>query len=144
MRFLIDAQLPIALAYWLNEHGHAAEHVVDCGLGGADGCRIWEHAVSTGAVIVSKDEDFRSRRTRNTEGPAVVWIRLGNASRRETLRWFVSVFPDVIVALGRGDTLVGPYGSTTERSAGGTDVDQHLNSLGHAVADVVEAEKVHL
>ena len=44
----------------------------------------------------------------------------------------------------RGDTLVGPFGSTTERSAGGTDVDQHLNSLGHAVADVVEAEKVHL
>ena len=44
----------------------------------------------------------------------------------------------------RSDTLVGPFGFTAERSAGGTDVDQHLNTLGHAVVDVVEAEKVHL
>jgi predicted nuclease of predicted toxin-antitoxin system len=46
------------------------------------------------------------RRTLNTQGPSVVWIRLGNASRRETLRWFAAVFPDVVVALTRGDTLV--------------------------------------
>ena len=44
--------------------------------------------------------------TLNMQGPSVVWIRLGNASRRETLRWFAAVFPDVIVALTRGDTLV--------------------------------------
>ena len=32
MRFLIDAQLPPALARWITEHGHEAEHVLDCGL----------------------------------------------------------------------------------------------------------------
>ena len=106
MRFLIDAQLPPALARWLTEQGHEAEHVFDCGLAEADDRRIWEHASASGAVIVSKDEDFRSRRTLNAQGPSVVWIRFGNASRRETLRWFAVVFPDVLVALTRGDTLV--------------------------------------
>ena len=106
MRFLIDAQLPPALVRWLTEQGHDAEHVVDCGLAEADDRLIWDYALSSGAVIVSKDEDFRLRRTLNTQGPSVVWIRLGNASRRETLRWFAAVFPDVVVALTRGDTLV--------------------------------------
>lgn len=35
-RFLIDAQLPPALARWLVAQGHAAEHVNDAGLDGAD------------------------------------------------------------------------------------------------------------
>lgn len=106
MRFLIDAQLPPALARWLTEQGHEAAHVVDVGLVDADDRVIWDHALSSGAVIVSKHEDFRARRSMNTQGPAVVWIRFGNASRRDTLRWFGTVFPDVLAALTRGDTLV--------------------------------------
>jgi predicted nuclease of predicted toxin-antitoxin system len=35
MRFLIDAQLPPALARWLSSAGHDAEHVADIGLAGA-------------------------------------------------------------------------------------------------------------
>jgi len=106
MRFLIDAQLPPVLARWLIEQGHEAEHVFECGLASADDRLIWEHADASGAVIVSKDDDFRLRRTLNTQGPSVVWIRLGNASRREILRWFATVLPDVLAALNRGDTLV--------------------------------------
>lgn len=33
MRFLVDAQLPPALARWLTERGHDAVHVLDLGLG---------------------------------------------------------------------------------------------------------------
>ncbi len=36
MRFLIDAQLPPALARLLASHGHVAEHVADIGLRDAD------------------------------------------------------------------------------------------------------------
>jgi predicted nuclease of predicted toxin-antitoxin system len=32
MRFLVDAQLPPALARWLAEKGHDARHVADVGL----------------------------------------------------------------------------------------------------------------
>jgi predicted nuclease of predicted toxin-antitoxin system len=67
MRFLVDAQLPPALATWLADHGHEAAHVVDAGLAGADDRLVWDHALASGAVIVSKDEDFRSRRTRSIQ-----------------------------------------------------------------------------
>jgi predicted nuclease of predicted toxin-antitoxin system len=59
MRFLVDAQLPPALARWLAERGHDAEHVFDQRLAAADGRVIWDYAVATDAVIVTKDEADR-------------------------------------------------------------------------------------
>lgn len=58
MRFLVDAQLPPALARRIQAGGHVAEHVFDIGLSRAKDRDVRSHAESTGAVIVSKDEDF--------------------------------------------------------------------------------------
>ena len=58
MRFLIDAQLPPALARLLNDRGHVGEHVNDIGLGGSPDRDLWRYALDHGAVIVTKDEDF--------------------------------------------------------------------------------------
>jgi hypothetical protein len=33
-------------------------------------------------------------------------VRRGNATRRETIRWFEAVLPTLLEALERGDTLV--------------------------------------
>ena len=59
VRFLVDAQLPPALARWLASQGHEAEHVTDIGLASARDLDIWKYAQTTGAVIISKDEDRR-------------------------------------------------------------------------------------
>lgn len=75
MRFLVDAQLPPALARWLEERGHTAEHVADRGMAAADDRAVWEYALATGAVIVTKDEDFAMCRVLASEGPWVLWIR---------------------------------------------------------------------
>ena len=106
MRFLVDAQLPPALARWLEECGHAAEHVFDCGLSTADDSVVWDYATETGSVIVTKDEDFALRRAHAPSGPAVVWLRKGNTSRHELLRWFEPLLPVVLEALDRGEPLV--------------------------------------
>jgi predicted nuclease of predicted toxin-antitoxin system len=106
VRFLVDAQLPPALARWLVEQGHDASHVMDHGLGEASDHRIWDEAASSGAVIVTKDEDFPARRRSSAMGPAVVWVRVGNVTRRETPRRFAVVLPDLLAALERGDTLI--------------------------------------
>jgi predicted nuclease of predicted toxin-antitoxin system len=45
MRFLIDAQLPSALARWLAE-GYVAEHVGDRGLSTASDSAIWNFALA--------------------------------------------------------------------------------------------------
>ncbi|WP_447646203.1 DUF5615 family PIN-like protein [Nocardioides zeae] len=58
MRFLVDAQLPPALAGLLREHGHAAEHVIDIGPADAPDGALWRYALAHSAVIVTKDEDF--------------------------------------------------------------------------------------
>lgn len=106
MRFLVDAQLPPALARWLASQGHDAEHVADIDLAGADDRVIWQHALASGAVIFTKDEDFALRRTLEEAGPAVVWIRLGNSRKGDLLRWLESLLPEVLSALERGETLI--------------------------------------
>lgn len=106
MRFLVDAQLPPALARWLVAAGYEAEHVGDVGLGDAQDQAIWAYAVSVGAVIVSKDEDFAQRKVMKNAGPQIVWIRRPNTRRRDLLIWFEAVLPRIVDALKRGELLI--------------------------------------
>ena len=105
MRFLVDAQLPPALARRIEALGHYAEHVFDCGLATASDEAIRSHAAKINAVIVTKDEDFAVRRVLQ-EGPAVLWIRVGNTRRAELLRRIDADFSAIVAALERGETLV--------------------------------------
>jgi predicted nuclease of predicted toxin-antitoxin system len=82
VRFLVDTQLPAAVARWLREKRHEAEHVLDVNLAQSKDTPIWRYAIEHGAVIVTKDEDFAERVRRGRPGPAVVWLRIGNSSSR--------------------------------------------------------------
>ncbi len=106
MRFLVDAQLPPALARWLAAQGHEAAHVGDLGMQAASDAAIWDHALASSSAIVTKDEDFAQRTVLADRGPAVVWIRLPNTRRRDLLAWFETVLPDILAALARGETLI--------------------------------------
>lgn len=106
MRFLVDAQLPPALASWLTERGQQAEHVVDHDLQSASDREIWDFALHNACVIVTKDEDFAQRRALTEVGPAIVWVRLPNSRRRDLLNWFELVFPGILNALDRGETII--------------------------------------
>jgi predicted nuclease of predicted toxin-antitoxin system len=105
LRFLVDAQLPPALARHIESRGHHAEHVADLGLDKATDVRIRAKAAESGAVIVTKDEDFAVHHILH-QGPSVVWIRIGNTRRAELLRRFDAELPKIIAALERGDTLI--------------------------------------
>lgn len=71
MIFLIDQQLPRKLAAWIRTHGYAAFHLRELGMEHAEDRDIWREAASRGAVIVSKDEDFRVI-VQSRPGPQVV------------------------------------------------------------------------
>ena len=58
MRFIVDAQLPPALARWLAAAGHDAEHVADRQMETASDATIWDFSLWAPAVIVTKDQDF--------------------------------------------------------------------------------------
>ncbi len=105
MRFLVDAQLPPALARWLAE-GHEADHVGDLGMQAASDAVILNYALASSSAIITKDEDFAQRKVLADKGPVVVWIRLPNTRRRDLLAWFEAVLPDVLAALARSETLI--------------------------------------
>jgi predicted nuclease of predicted toxin-antitoxin system len=105
LRFLVDAQLPPALARKLESLGHIAEHVSDQGLETAADPAIRQYAASVGAVIVTKDEDFAIHKLLR-EGPSIVWVRTGNTRRVDLLRRIEAELSAIVSALERGDTLV--------------------------------------
>ena len=105
-RFIVDAQLPPQFARALIEAGHQAEHVENLGLRDAKDSAIWEFAVRQQAIIVTKDEDFVERWRRQNRGPAIVWLRIGNAANAALLGWFMPILPAVIRRLQSGDRLI--------------------------------------
>jgi len=106
MRFLVDAQLPPGLARWLVGQGHTAEHVFDLGLGCANDRTVWARAITDQAVIITKDEDFVVLQAIEPAGPAIVWVRFGNTSRKDVIARFDAALPDVIDGLQRGERLI--------------------------------------
>jgi predicted nuclease of predicted toxin-antitoxin system len=105
VRFVVDAQLPPALARRLEALGYTAEHVADRGMASASDDVIRDYAARVGAVIVTKDEDFAIRRLL-AEGPAVVWLRLGNSRRAALFARVGAELPAIVAGLERGETLI--------------------------------------
>ncbi|MEK7854772.1 MAG: DUF5615 family PIN-like protein [Acidobacteriota bacterium] len=89
MRFIVDTQLPPALARSLE----------------ADSL-IWNYALDHQAVILTKDEDFAARVLQTAKGPAVVWLRIGNSSSQALLKWFNPLLVQILDYLQKGDRLI--------------------------------------
>ena len=106
MKFLVDAQLPPALAGWLREAGYDAAHVEDVALREAVDQTIWAHALRTGAIIITKDEDFAERSARESAAPIVVWLRVGNATNRALHTWIEPRLPGIVQLVGQNNRLI--------------------------------------
>ena len=106
MKFIVDAQLPPALALLLCELGHEAVAVRDAGLREAEDGPIWQYALEHGAIIVTKDEDFPARSLRSPAPPGVLWQRIGNCSNRALLAWLRPLWPEIERRFAAGDRLV--------------------------------------
>ncbi len=106
MKFLVDNQLPAALARFLSSHGHDAQHVLDLQMDEAGDPDIWNHAAAQGRALVSKDEDFLHLANRPGVVGAFVWIRLGNCRKQVLLAAFERALPALVTALEEGHRVV--------------------------------------
>lgn len=106
MHFIIDAQLPPALARRLRELGHDAKHVEDLGLRHAEDGDIWNYALVNQAVIITKDEDFAYRSSQAKIAPIIVWLRVKNVSRQALLAWFEPMIPQIEHLIASDETLI--------------------------------------
>jgi len=106
VKFLIDNQLPIALAAFLRKKGFDCEHVVDIGLAEANDSEVCGYATEQVRVIISKDEDFFYLVNRPGASFQFVWVRLGNCRTAELLETFERAWPQIDKALVAGEKVV--------------------------------------
>lgn len=104
--FVVDAQLPPALAGWLRSQGYECVAVRDVGLHDALDTEIWKWAAENDAVIVTQDDDFVARVLTTVEGPAVVWLKAGNVSNSVLIERLRPLLPQVVDALESGERLI--------------------------------------
>ena len=87
MNFLVDAQLPPALARLITSLGHNAVHVEEAMLLLANDEAIWDYALKYQHIIITKDEDFKNMLLLAiTNKTPVVWVRIGNCSNAALAR----------------------------------------------------------
>jgi predicted nuclease of predicted toxin-antitoxin system len=101
MRFLVDQNLPPALAEWLRASGEAAEHVREIGMAREGDAAIATYARANGMIVITKDADFLG-----PGDPPVIWIRWGNVTRASLIAKWEHVWNDVRASLARGEKLV--------------------------------------
>jgi predicted nuclease of predicted toxin-antitoxin system len=106
VRFLIDAQLPPALATRLCEAGHEATHLTDHLAGDADDREVAELAATLDAVLVTKDEDFVDLSMRAVLSTPFLWIRSGDMTTRRLWAMLEPSLPTIVEAFNSGERIV--------------------------------------
>jgi predicted nuclease of predicted toxin-antitoxin system len=104
--YLIDAQLPPALAEAMRRAGYDAAHVAEFGMANATDGAIWDEAISRSAILVTKDRDFSLLRAAKRQGPIVLWVRVGNIDNRALVRQFMGAMPQIVEAIARGEAVI--------------------------------------
>lgn len=104
MKFLIDAQLPVRVAEFLNRAGHDAVHTS----GLPDGNRstdsqVAQHADADGRVVVTKDQDFRDGHLLTRSPRQLLIVATGNITNDALLSLFEHHLDAIVSALNEAD-----------------------------------------
>jgi predicted nuclease of predicted toxin-antitoxin system len=102
MRFLVDTQLPPALARWIAAQDHAAEHVAIALAPTEPDAAIVQHAIENGAVIITEDSDFLTL----APPPPMLIVTTGNITNQVLIALFGERFDTAVGQLAKGQTVV--------------------------------------
>ncbi len=103
MKFLVDNQLPMALAEHLRAQGQDCEHVLETGLADASDISICRYAEAQDRILISKDEDFLYLCNQPRSKIRLVWVRLGNCRTAALLAAF---WPTIESCFATGDRII--------------------------------------
>lgn len=106
MRFLLDAQLPPALALRISEAGHLGFHVSASLSGDAEDLAVAQEANRLGAVLVSKDADFVQLSARGLLHQPFVWVRSGNMTTARLWYLLGPLLPAIVLAVEAGERVI--------------------------------------
>jgi predicted nuclease of predicted toxin-antitoxin system len=102
MRFLVDAQLPPALARWIAAQGHTAEHVAIALAPTERDAAIVRYAIANHAVIITKDSDFLTL----APPPPLLIVATGNITNQALIALFGDQFDMAVAQLANGRAVV--------------------------------------
>ena len=89
MKFIIDAQLPKALARFLSERGFDAIHTLDLPRQNiTDDNEINRLSLAENRVVISKGSDFYDSYTARQEPYKLLYLTTGNISNKDLLNLF--------------------------------------------------------
>ena len=106
MKFLVDNQLPTAVARWIAAKGHDAVHVLDRGLAQTDDRMLWQVACNEGRIMVSKDEDFFILAVHPGATGHLLWLRMGNCRKQALLDALEKNWSSIELAFLSGQQVV--------------------------------------
>ncbi len=96
MKFIIDAQLPIALCDVIRNLGHEAKHTLDFeNKNKTKDPEIVDFAFSTGATVISKDNDFYHSFILYGKPERLVQVKVGNLKLRSLISLFEHNLPAI-------------------------------------------------
>ena len=88
VKFLIDAQLPKALARFLRERGFDAIHTLDLPAKNVtDDLEINRFSLAEQRIVISKDSDFYNSYSARQEPFKLLYLTTGNISNRDLIRF---------------------------------------------------------
>jgi predicted nuclease of predicted toxin-antitoxin system len=106
VKFLVDNQLPVALSRFIVSLGCDCLHAIEAGLAEASDAEIWRFACETERIVISKDEDFLYRASKETATAGLIWVRLGNCRTATLLAEFERLWPRIQASLNAGDRII--------------------------------------
>ena len=107
MKLWLDAQLPPALARWFaSTFSVQCASVRDLQLRDATDRVIFMSAREAGAVLVSKDADFRKLLEEHGPPPQVIWVTCGNTSNLRLQALIRAAWPQIMTLLEAGEPIV--------------------------------------
>jgi predicted nuclease of predicted toxin-antitoxin system len=58
------------------------------------------------AVLITKDEDFRTRVQQADAGPVIVWLRIGNVTNHILRQWLLPQLPQILSWIEQGARIL--------------------------------------
>lgn len=104
----VDAQISPSIARWLTDQFATidARAIRDLGLREAQDIAIFDAAALAGAVVLTKDDDFRSLSDTRSPAPAVILLTCGNTSNARLRQILAPTVTRALELLELGATLV--------------------------------------
>ena len=104
MKFLVDAQLPIRLAYVLSDLGHDAKHTLQLPEANrTQDVSVTQTADAEGRIVVSKDNDFPEAHQARGAPKRVLHISIGNCVNSVLLAAVRNNFEEIVQAFNDAD-----------------------------------------